>query len=243
MRAESPKNTMTSTTFATYIRQHTKTNSTTYSDAAILADANVIKDELAKEVLKVNEDYFGMSLTRTLEAGKRHYGFPMDILNQMKYLEAQIDGVTWQPLTETDLGTYKGATDEASITANFAGKYNFDIFGGELWILCGETIIDVVSGLKLWSMQWPEDLAALNGTTDMSIPSSNVTVAMPRALHEIWARKVIIAYKESKEKPIPLSEKELRVEADLALALNSLRGANLSRTGEATTPRDNGSNY
>lgn len=234
---------MNAVTFAAYIRKHTKTNASTYTDAEIIVDANVIKDELAKEIIKVNEDYFGMTLTRNLEAGKRNYGFPADILNQMKYVEAKINGTDWQPLTETDLGTYKGATDENSITANFAGKYMFDIFGGELFILCGETMIDVTDGLKLRSMQWPEDITSLAGSSDLSVASLPTTVAMPRAIHEIWARKVIIAYKESKEKPMPLSEKEMVVDKDLALALNSLRGGNLSRSGEASTPRDTGQDY
>lgn len=236
---------MKDTSFAAYIRKHTKTNSTTYSDADLLVDANVIKDELAKEIIKVNEDIFGMVLTRNLVAGQRDYDFPADMLNQMKYLEAAVadSGTTFKHLTETDMTSDKVTTDETAITVAYNGLYKFDIFGGSLWILCGETIIDVLAGIKLHSLQYPEDLTSLSAGTDLSIPSSDVTTAMPRAMHEIWARKVIIAYKESKEKPIPLSEKEMRVEADTLLALNSLRGMNLDRTGEATTPRDDGQNY
>jgi hypothetical protein len=234
---------MTPATFAAYIRKQTKTNSTTYSDADMLIDANIVKDELAKEIIKVNEDIFGMPSTRPLVAGQREYDLPADMLNQIKFVEAKINGTDWQVLHETDLGQYNQPTDEASITQFFNGKYCFDIFRGSLWLLTGETIIDVDSGLKLWALQWPADLTSLSGTADMSIAPSLITTAIPRALHEIWARKVIVNYKESKEKPIPLSEREARVDADMAIALNSLRGMNLDRNFEATTPQDDGQSY
>lgn len=234
---------MTPATFAAYVRKQTKTNSTTYTDADMLIDANIVKDELAKEIIKVNEDIFGMPSTRPLVAGQREYGLPSDMLNQIKFVEAKINGTDWQVMHEIDLGQYDYPTDEATITQKFQGKYGFDIFRGALWLLTGETIIDVDSGLKLWSFQWPADLSSFAGTDDMSIPPTLTTTAIPRALHEIWARKVIVNYKESKEKPIPLSEREARVDADMMVALNSLRGMNLDRNFEATTPRDDGSNY
>lgn len=236
---------MTPATFAAYVRKHTKTNSTTYPDADLLVDMNVMKDELAKEIIKVNEDIFGMPYTRNLVAGQREYDFPLDMLNQIKYVEAKVaeGGTKWKTLTETDLGTYDKPTDEDSILANFLGKYCFDIFRNSLWLLTGEAIIDVAGGLKLWAFQWPADITSLSGTTDLSVPASRTSTAMPRAIHEIWARKVIVARKESAEKPIPLTEREVNVDKDLASTLNSMRGMNLDRSGEASVPYDDGSNY
>lgn len=235
--------TMTPATFAAYIRKQTKTNSSTYPDADLLIDANIMKDELAKEIIKVNEDIFGMPSTRNLIAGQREYDLPADLLNQIKYVEAKVDGVEWKQFTEIDLGTYQRTTDEASILQNFLGKFKFDIFRNSLWLLTGLPIIDVEKGLKLWAFQWPADLTDFSGTSDLSVPPSGTATAMPRAIHEIWARKVIVTYKESKEKPMALSEREAHVDADMVLALNSLRGMNLSRSVEATVPSDDGSNY
>ena len=53
---------MTSKQFADYIRKKTKTNSSTFTDADILLYANIIKDDIAKEVNKANEDYFGIRM-------------------------------------------------------------------------------------------------------------------------------------------------------------------------------------
>jgi lauroyl/myristoyl acyltransferase len=66
---------MTPANFASYIRLKTKTNATTFPDADILAYANIIKDDIAKEVTKANEDYFGMKFLRYLIAGQRGYSF------------------------------------------------------------------------------------------------------------------------------------------------------------------------
>jgi len=237
---------MTPAQFAAYIRERTKTNSTTFPDSKILLYANIIKNDLVKEVTKANEDYFGMELVRTLVAGKRNYAFPTYILNNIKYLQAKLDGENWNVLQEFDVNSYKGATDEESIQANFLGKKpQFDIFGGELIIYSGSAIIDVVEGLKLWSMVYPADLTSLTGTSDMSENPSDTEFGVPIELHFVWATKVIIEYKQSKEKPIPLTEREANVNNDLTLAINSLKGFNLDRSIVATVPdkSNNGQDY
>lgn len=234
---------MTSTQFAAYIRALTKTNSTTLTDASIIAFANVVKDDLAKDILKVNEDIFGMQYLRNLVADQREYALPVELLNQIKYVEAKLDGSNWSKLSEFDLNSYGYPTDESSIRYYFSGKTGYDIFRNSLWLLTGGAIIAVTEGLKLWAIQWPEDISSVSGSTDMSVASADTEVAMPRATHEIWARRVSIMYKGSKEKPIPLSERELRVDADWANVLNSLRGGNLDRAVLATTPQDDGSDY
>ena len=235
---------MTPAQFAAYIRERTKTNSTTFPDSKILLYANIIKNDLVKEVTKANEDYFGMELVRTLVAGKRNYAFPTYILNNIKYLQAKLDGTNWSVLKEFDINSYKGATDEDSIQANFLGQEpKFDIFGGELIIYSGSAIIDVVEGLKLWSMVYPLDLTSLTGTSDMSENPSDTEFGVPIELHFVWATKVIIEYKQSKEKPIPLTEKEANVNNDLTLAINSLKGFNLDRSIVATMPNTGNNGY
>lgn len=240
------KNIMTPVQFAKYIRLKTKTNAGTFSDEDILTYANIIKDDLAKEITKVNEDYFGIELLRTLKVGVRNYAFPSYILNQIKYVQAKLDGTDWKKLTEFDINTYGRTTDEDSIRANWAGKEpSFDIFGGELIIYNDSPIIDVADGLKLWSIVYPADLANLTDTKDMSSNPTLTTFGMPRQFHYVWATKVIIEYKNSKEKPIPLTEKEQNVQVDLQLALNSLKNMNLDRAIVANIPdrSNNGQDY
>lgn len=228
---------MTPAQFASYIRDKTKTNSTTFTDAKILLYANIVKDDIAKEITKANEDYFGMKLLRNLEAGKRSYSFPSDVLNNIKYVQAKLDGTTQKVLTQFDVNTYKRPTNESQILANWEGKSaEFDIYGGSLEIYSDSAIIDVTDGLELWAMIYPADLASLAGTTDMSVPPNNISFGMPRQFHFIWATKVIVEYKNSKEKPIPLTEKEAKIDQDFQLAINALKGQDLNRSITATLP-------
>ena len=235
------------TEFATYIRFHTKTDSTTLTDAELVALANVKKDDLAKEIAKCNEDIFGMWYLRDLEAGVREYSFPANILSNIKGVEACVanGGTEFKKFDEFDLTKYRQTTVEADIRLQFSGKYLFDIFRKSLWLYTGEEIIDVTEGLKLWAIQFPADLttAILSSTEDMSVDPSTTSHGMPREAHEIWARSVIIEYKNSKEKPIPLTEKELNYENDLQKVLNALKGTNLDRQNLASVPKDTGEDY
>ena len=63
----------------------------------------------------------------------------------------------------------------------------------------------------------------------MSVDPSTTTHGIPRSMHEIWARGVIIDYKESREKPIPLSEREGKYEVDKQTAIETLKHGNLDR--------------
>lgn len=235
------------TEFATYIRFHTKTDSTTLTDAELVAIANVQKDTIAKEIAKTNEDIFGMRYLRDLEAGVREYSFPTDILSNIKSVEAYVanGGTEKKKLTEFDLTQYRGTTDEAAILQAFAGKNQFDIFRKSLWLYTGEAILDVEDGLELWAIQYPADLttAKLASTDDMSVQPSTTSHGMPREAHEIWARACIIEYKNSKPKPIPLNERELNFESDLQKVLNALKGTNLDRQNTGSVPYNDGSNY
>lgn len=235
---------MTSAQFAQYIRLKTRTNSSTFTDADIILYANVIKNDIAKEVKKANEDIFGMEVSRNLEAGKRNYGFPSYMLSQLKYAQVMLDGEKWEYMSEFDVNSYRKPTDESNIIANWADKKpQFDIFGGELMIYSGKPIIEVTLGLKLWTIIFPQDITDLSSIADLSVPNDTSSFGMPTELHLVWATKVIIEYKTSKEKPLPLTERELTVTNDLREAINSLKAGNLDRTIVATVPYNDGQDY
>ncbi len=235
---------MNNAKFARLVRLYTHSNATTFSDADILDYANIFKDDIAKEIAKRNEDYFGIEFIRNLEAGKRQYSIPDEVLNNIKYTQAMIDGVFWQRLEEFDLSQYKKTTDEASIRINFTGKNpQFDIWNRLLCIYSGDAVIDVTNGLKLWAIIYPADIADLTSTTDMAVDPNTTSHGFPRQFHELLARRVSIAYKSSKDKPIPLSEKEQKYDFDLKDALDAITGMNLDRSFVASSPDDDGQDY
>lgn len=233
------------TQFATTIRYYTKTNSTTFTDADILILANIFKDDIAGLIGKeVGEDYFGLRFERDLIAGQREYNLPSELMSRIKYLEAKLDGTTWTKLNEIDLSTYQKTTDEDTIRATYSGRSpEFDMWDQSLFILSADAIIDVTDGLKLWAIIYPADFIDLSLTDDMSVNPTDYSHGFPRQFHELLARRVSIAYKSSKDRPIPLSEKEKLYEMDLLTAIQTMKDANLDRSIEPVAPYDDGSQY
>lgn len=236
---------MTFTKWATLVRYYTKTNSTTFTDADILILANIFKDDIAELIGKeVGEDYFGLRFERNLNAGQREYDLPAELMGRMKYLEAELDGENWERLKETDLSLYGKALDEDTIQLTYSEKDpEFDIWDNGIYILSGDAIIDVTNGLKLWAIIFPADFTDLSSTEDMSTPPDDYTHGFPRQFHELLARRVSIAYKSSKDRPIPLSEKEKLYEVDLATQVQTMKDANLDRSVIPSASRTDGSEF
>jgi len=222
----------------------TKTDSNTLPDSQILLLANVARDEIAKEIIQVNEDYFGERSVRNLIAGRREYRFPLEILSNTKAVEAILDGENQVRLIEADLNVdYKGTMDEQSIRENFFGKRpRYMIYRSALWLLTGEEIQDVDEGLILWHMEYPESLTEFDDT-DMVRGSTPTSRGFPRQFHELIGRRISILYKGSQPRPIPLSEREQMYEYELEKSLRSIRGLNLDRSIIASYPYDTGCNY
>ncbi len=237
--------------FATYVRYKTRTTSVTFPSAEMLSYMEFRQDEVAKAILKADEDILLIPQTCDLVADQREYPYPTDMLARKKRVEAKFDGTNWVPLSEIDITQINvPIATEANITAVFnsfqVAKNNpngarFDILRKAVHIYSG-TISAVTAGLRLYVKTYPATITSLAGNTDMSEDPSDTTHGIPRAMHEIWARGVIIDYKSSKEKPIPLSEGELKYEFDLQKAIETLKHGNLDREviGELPPPSDRG---
>ena len=237
---------MTPQELATYVRFKTRTNAVTFSDAQILALLKLRKDEIARRILDADEDIFVDPEFANLGLGQREYSLPHDTLSRIKRVEAKFDGTAWIPLSEIDINDLKYTTNEDDILSHFsneAGNAKYDISRKSLWLYCGE-IVAVVKGLKLWCNTYPAEITDLSSILEMNIAPTSLTHGIPREVHELLARGIIIDYKESREKPIPLTEKELKYDVDLERAIQTLRHGNLDRDVIAELPpaSDRGNN-
>jgi len=224
---------MTPEKFATITRYKTRTNSTSFTDSEMLVYMSARQDELAADILKVDEDILLIPQFTSLVADQREYPFPSDMLSRVKRIEAKLDSVNWIKLNELDITQHDyPITLEADITKYFTnneGEAYFDIMRKAITIYSG-TIVDVTNGLRMWINTFPTAIGDLTeATTDMSVDPSVYTHGIPRELHEIWSRGVIIDFKSSREKPIPLTERELRYDLDKRTALQTLTHGNLDR--------------
>ena len=238
---------MTPAQFSEYIRVQSGTDTTTLPDSTLLLYANIVKDSIAKELYKVNEDLFGTEWVKDLVAGQRYYSKPDDLLGHFKKIAVQFDPAK-EPvvLHEYDMNVELRdvAMTETSIMAKMKGKKPaFDIFGDQILILSEDAIPTLTGGMAIYGACYPADLTDLTLTDDMSIPPSDTEYGMPRELHEVWATGVIIRYKTAQPKPLALNEKEQKFDMDLQSAINSLKGQNLDRELVTNLPYNDGSNY
>jgi len=213
----------------------TRTTSTTFTDAQIISLMAIRQDEIARAILKTDEDIllipqYANLVVSTITA--REYPQPQDILSRIKRVEAKLDGTNYIVLNEFDVTSYRKAiSTEADIIANFSnleGEAFFDILRKSIVIYSG-TLTAVTDGLKILVNTYPAAITDLALTSDMSQDPSTTTHGIPRAMHEVWARGVIIDYKSSREKPIPLSEGELNYKNDLEETIQTLKHGNLDR--------------
>lgn len=235
---------MTPASFATYIRLKTRTSSTTLSDADLLVLVNVVKDDICQRVLETDEDIFLVPTYMNLVANQREYPLYSNILSRIKRVEAKLDGTNWLKLKSIDLVNIgQPITPESNITyyySNEEGNAFYDIMRKALWIYSG-TITSVTDGLRVWQNIFPADITDITSGTDMSIDPSTITHGIPKELHRVLAKGVIIEWKESREKPIPLTEREQKYEYDLEKAIQTLKKSTYDREVIGSIPSTDGS--
>src|SRR3989304_6854310 len=192
---------MTPAEFATIVRFKTRTNSTTFTDAQILALQKERQREIAQEIVKADEDILLVPQYTSLVADQREYPYPTDMLSRIKRLEGKLNGTDWVKLNEMDLpDDQKPVATEANITSrysNLEGEAFFDIKRRSVFLYTG-TIIAVTSGLRLWVNTWPTAITGLTeAVQDMSTDPSVTTHGIPTELHKVWATGVVIDWKSS----------------------------------------------
>lgn len=228
---------MTPANLASYVRIKTKTNSSSFTDADMLVIANVFKDEIANKINEADEKSFGIVIENDLEVGKRKYQLDPDIMSKITYFEATFDGTNYEKLVEYDLNTIGITTDETAIKAYMVGKKpGYFIHGDEIYLLNDADIADVENGLRMWIIAFPGDIPSMGATTDMAEAPDELHTGFPRAFHELLARRIIIEYKSAQEKPIPLTENELKYDRDLDDTVQIFTGKNRDRVVVASVP-------
>lgn len=236
---------MTGTELNTLINFYCGTNDTTFTTAAKLPLVNIYKNEIASKIVERNAGYFLIPATFDLVANQREYAWPDSILNRLHKLELKFSSSNSR-FPSTYKKDYMGSETESEIVKMFGneeGQFAHCIRRRAVFILSG-TIISVTGGGRIWYHQLPVDLANLTGSTDLAIDPSTTTFGFPEGFHELLARRVTIAWKGSRPKPIPLNEKEQAYETDLKEKLNAIARPDESGEiiGDSPSTQDTGNN-
>src|SRR3990167_636660 len=218
---------MTGTQLAALIRKKTRTNSTTFSDADMLVDANIFKDELAGMIQQVREEIWNIPTLDDLVADQREYAYPSETINGMVNFELKFTAsgnyVLAKPIARHH---FADALQESKIVNEFSNDApRYFVRRKAIYILSG-TIIAVTNGIRKVYDKFPSDLSNLTGSTDLSIDPSTTTHGFPREFHELLARRVSIEYKD--RNGVKLSAMELNYERDLDTKLDNFQRADKS---------------
>ena len=223
---------MTPAKLAEYVRYKTRTNSVTLSNADLIILANVVKDKLVWRALEADEDLFLVPTYLNLVANQREYPLHTDLLSRIKRVEAKLDGTDFVKLYEFDLPQHQyPISTEADIVAHFGnteGDAYFDIMRGSIWLYSG-TVTSVTAGLKIWLNTIVADITSMVATTDMAEDPTTTTHGVPRALHKVLGDGMVIEWKQSREKPLALSDTELKWDLEVNRAVSSLKRGNYDR--------------
>jgi len=235
-----------------YVRLKTRTNSTTLTNADLLILTNVVIDDVIARALEVDEDIFLVPTYMNLVLNQREYPLHSNILSRIKRVEGKLDGTNYIKLFSFDLLDHdKPVTGEANITSNFSndeGEAYYDIMRKALWVYSG-SITAVTDGLRIWVNTWPSLLTDMTSSTAMETDPSTTAHGIPRELHKVIATGVIIEWKGSREKSIPLNERELKWEFSLEKAIQVLKKSTYDREIIGNLPDndslmgDDGSDY
>lgn len=235
---------MTFVEFAKYIRYFTNTDTSSFTNEDILMLANAEKDEIAVRILGANENYFGLPYTDDLILNQREYPLDVSVAGQFKFVEVKLDGTNWKRIYETDFNLENFVTTEAGIQAAFQGRTpEFALFRNSLWILSDSAIQNVTDGIKIWGYIWPANFTDLTLATEMATAPSTTTHGWPRQFQKLLADKVIIAYKESRDKPLPLTKNDSMWDNRMIQMLDGISHPNQDRTFTSSIPFDNGDSY
>lgn len=227
---------MTGAALNTLINYYCGTNDTTFTPADKLVLVNLFKDEIASSIEQRNSDFFLIPSTFDLVADRREYAIGDDLLNRIQKLEIKFSASDAR-FPSRYIKDYLGSETESEIVKNFSNAENcfaHTVRRRALFILSG-TISNCTAGGRIWAHIFPADLANLAGVTGLEVDPSTTSFGFPRQFHELLARRVSIAYKGAKAKPIPLSPMENNYFKDLEVALQSI--SRVDNSGEIIAER------
>jgi len=249
---------MTETQLASLIRRKTKTSVTTYSNADLLVDVNVMKDEIAGQIADMREDAFQVTQKQNTKVATslpadRLYAFDAEVMNNLVgvwYIKDTTSGTDPIKLKEVKI-QQSGISmeDETVITdkyANVSGEAGYMVVRKNIFLLSGAVVV-VTNGLIVIFKSFPADLTDMTASNVLHTQASATAPGFPREFNELWARRVSIEYKDTNR--MKLSSREAKYEVDLQEKLQDYKTASLDHQIIGTLPTalergdDSGFNY
>lgn len=159
---------MTVSQIFTIARFLTNTNSTTATDAKLLACLNERNKQMTIALAKIKGDYQLERSTSDIIANQEEYPMPTDCL-RLKRLEAKYDDGDWVRVPFMDINEDSGAQDTETLSENYEKTAPYaDIMDNSIFMRPVPTTA-VTGGLKLWYVVRPADMTLTTETPDTPV--------------------------------------------------------------------------
>lgn len=225
---------MTGAQYLALLRIYTRSNSTTFTTADVVTLSNSAQDWMAQQIEAVNEGFFSMDQTTDLVADQRVYTLPAGMMNRIEKVYVKFPTWDkWRTATEAQLSMEPWPLDETTIEARYS-DYNPQFFlrRNSIILLTKSAIPAGTAALNLWAKAYPSPFSTttLTSNADLSVSPTSTGVGIPRQMHELLCRRVSIEYKQNRDRPVPLTEREQLFDQDFQKAINAIAGQNIQRS-------------
>lgn len=225
---------MTGAQFLSLLRLYTRSNTTTLPNADIVTFFNAAQDWMAQKIESVNEGFFSMDQTTDLVANERVYTLPVGMMNRIEKVYVKFPTWDrWRTATEAQLSMQPWPVDEDTITRMYSDDNpQFFLRRNSIILLTHSAIPAGADGLNLWAKVYPSPISTttLSSNADLSVSPTSTGVGVPRQIHELICRRISTEWKQTQDRPIPLTEKEQKFDQDFKEALDAIKGQNIQRS-------------
>ena len=239
---------------ANLIRYKTKTTTATFKDTDMLPLVNAFKNEIASLISQRNTSVWVIPATDTFTAAQREYAQPSDVLNHLISIEIAFSATTplaYVKLEPINPRSWGKSLTEANITADFSNiAPRYFLRRRSFYLLSGAIdattlgAASITAGVRVTYRAYPADLPDLtNNSVDLATDPTTTTFGFPTQFHELLARRVGMEWKQSRPKPIQLSQLELNYENDLEKQLQAISRENFDEEIIANVPQNTGHNF
>lgn len=236
----------TEVNLATLARLKAKANTTSLPNADLLVLANLYKDEICSAIAAVRPEAFNVEDLQTLTANTRTYAFDTTVLNNIVRVELRFSATGDYVLaTATSQDKVRIALQESVIVGYYSNDEPVYFVRNKFIYILSGTIATAADGVKMVHKKFPADLAAMTDTNNLNA-NTLTAPGFPKEFNELWARRISIAFKGIKERP--LNDEEKKYPTDLANKISDYSIPNLDeeivgKLPDANERGDDGFNY
>lgn len=225
-------------TFTKSLRTHTGTDDVTLPKETIAAFVNSELEgfSILATLPNLQETYLGKTIPMNLANDTREYTIPNNVIRTHN-IEINYGGI-WVRMKEISLERMDAAINEEEVQKFFKNRLPmYSIYGGKYYIWTPDPITELIGWLKIYASVYPTEFDE-NDFEENNIVEMSEVNELPRQFHQVLQKRVIISYKESRDKPIPLTQSEQMYKGDLETVLKSMRVINTARRYKMSEPKD-----